>query len=293
MTPTISVIVDGVEHALSEIGSLIAHDGWGMAPLHRLESRGSEQHGLIDEGYRLDARLADLVFRLPGGTLDDLYAQREAALRLFSPLAPIILKWSLGSGVRYIDCEYYGDLSMDWSADDWAAPKLAVTLRAADPTFYDPAAVAVTFVLGGGSDTGAVPTPVPTGVGASSIDASQAITYPGTWQALPELIRVTGPITNFVLSNEITGDAIRAKSGVSIGAGHYYDIDPRYGEATVLDDTGANVISNLQDDDDLTVFHLAAAPEAPGGVNVLRLTGSGVNSATKLELTYFVRYLGR
>src|SRR3990167_10340530 len=126
--------------------------------------------------------------------------------------------------------------------------------------------------------------PVPTEVGASTIDASTPVTYAGTWRSQPSLIRITGPITEFVLTNETTSDDITAKAGVTIAAGDYYDIDCRYGVATVVDSLGANKVANLTDTSELTTFHLAPDPDAPGGINVLSLTGSGVTSVTLVQV---------
>ncbi len=94
-----------------------------------------------------------------------------------------------------------------------------------------------------------------------------------------------------MLENETTGEKLDF-TGTTVAAGHYYDIDCRYGRKSVKDEAGTNEIADLTSDSDLATFHLAAEPEAGGGVNSLRLTGSAVTTATKVELTYDTRYLG-
>ncbi|KKL57939.1 hypothetical protein LCGC14_2230370, partial [marine sediment metagenome] len=43
---------------------------------------------------------------------------------------------------------------------------------------------------------------------------------------------------------------------------------------------------------DLATFHIAPVPEAPLGVNAIRLQGSNANGSTAMELRYFDRYFG-
>jgi hypothetical protein len=81
-------------------------------------------------------------------------------------------------------------------------------------------------------------------------------------------------------------------TGTTIGAGEWYELDLRYGYKTVLDNSGANVVSDLSSDSDLATWHLATDPEAAGGINSITVTGSAVTEATSVHLVWFERYLG-
>ena len=168
---------------------------------------------------------------------------------------------------------------------------VAVGIRCADPTFYDPSIMSQDFGLGGGANSFDVPMPVPHDVGDSSLDETVAITYTGNWQSYPE-IRITGPITDPIVTNQSTSDVLDF-TGISISAGKYYDIDCRYGNKTVIDDAGVNKIADLTTASDLATFHIAPDSLAvPGGTNSIRVQGSGVTTATSVNLKYYVRYLG-
>lgn len=295
MTTLIEAIVAGTTYTLTDEAPLWVEsvNAAGMAPGHLLESRGAEQHGSTVEGFRLDPRNLELILGFQG-TDAKLFTARALLLRIFQRRAdPLLLRFTFDSGdVRQIDAHLASGLTFARDGNDLDHMRCAAVLRCADPSFYDPTAEALTFNLGGGAGAFAVPLTVPVSVGASTIDASLAVEYDGTWEAAPHLIRITGPITNFVLTNETTGDNIQAKSGVSIAAGHYVDLDCRYGSVSATYDDGSDWIANLDDGDDLTVFRLAEDPDAPGGVNVLTVTGSGVTEATQVQVSYYTRYLG-
>jgi hypothetical protein len=294
MTTTIEAIVGGTTYSLTDEDPFwVESVNPGMAPGHLLESRGAEQHGATIEGFRLDPRNLELVIGFQG-TDTELFTARATLLRIFQRRAePVLLRFTLDDDSVYqIDGHLANGLQFARDGRDHDNMRCAVILRCGDPSFYDPTAVALTFTLGGGSGSFTVPLTVPVAVGASTIDASLAVEYDGTWEAAPHLIRITGPITEFVLTNETNGDAIQARAGVSIAAGHYVDIDTRYGSVGVTLDGATDWIANLDDADDLTTFRLDEDPDAPGGINVLTVTGSGVTSATQVDVSYYTRYLG-
>jgi hypothetical protein len=262
--------------------------------MHRISERGPMQHGNSDVGFRLDPRTVKLVLGVDPTTLGDQYTRRATLLSLFGPrTAAIPVRWTLPDGsYRQLDCHYLGDMRFETRAGEGYLLKVAVTLGANDPSFYDPTGAALTFALGGGAGTFAVPTPVPTDVGASTIDQSTALTYAGSWLCYPHLVRITGPITDAVVTNSTTGDKLDF-TGTTIAAGDHYDIDCRYGRKTVVDAAGANQIATLTTDSDLATWHISADPDvAPGGINSIRVTGSAASTATKVEISYYNRYLG-
>jgi len=293
MATTVSVIIGSNEYSLDDgtLVRLVGHDGWGMAPLHRISDRGPEQHGETDLGYRLDPRYGTLVFRLAVTELDTMYSRRNTLITRFAPQNNPILKFDLDYGERRIACHYVGDMSLPWSPNDWATQKLAVRLKAADPTFYDPTERSITFGLGGGGDAFEIPLAIPWEIGASTLDQTVGIDYAGNWLTYPHRIRIAGPITDAVITNVTTGEVLDF-TDTTIGDGDYYDIDCRYGYKTVVDADGNNVIDDLTEDSDLGTWHLAADPEAPAGHNDINVTGSAVDEGTEVYVSYYDRFLG-
>jgi len=286
----ISIIVGGVETLLPSLGALVSHTGWGMPPIDIYTTRAPGQHGDTWGGYALAPRFASLVFKMKQSELPAMYTLRAQLMALFSPLYPkIIVKFVTLEGTRYFDCHLPGGMVMDWDVQDWAAQGVAVPLMCNDSTCYDPTGLAWTFSLGGGADSFVVPYAVPYTMGASVINQSQIITYPGTWGTFP-LIRITGPIANAKITNSGTNEVLDF-TGTTIAAGDYYDIDCRFGLKTVTDSAGAYKNDDLVNSQ-LNTFHIGAAPEVAGGINSINVSGSAVTEASKVEISALVRHLG-
>lgn len=288
----LSVIVGNDEFSLDD-GSLCrlrSFTGWGMSPLHRLSERGPMQHGETDRGYRLDPRLGTLILQLESVTLESMWALRSQLLNLFKPANNPKLKWVLPSGLTVqIDCHYHDDMTLEWTPDKWGAQSIAVTLRCPDPTFYDPVQISIPFGLSGGGTGWGIPWAIPWNLGQSTLDQTVGITYTGTFRTYPT-IRFVGPITNPAIYNLTTNEKLAFT--VSIAGGDYYEIDCRYGIKSVVDSSGVNRIDKLTTDSDLTNFHIAEHPEALGGINSFRVTGTGINANTQIYLRYYNRYVG-
>lgn len=290
---TLSAIVNGTTYSLSD-GTYcywLDHDGFGMAPMHRLSDRGPLQHGDTDRGYRLDPRIVRLVLDINGFSHANMETLRMSLLSIFKPSnTPLILQNVRDDGTYCLDCFYLGDTSMPSSDKQGFNQKVVVTLKADDPTWYDPSGEDFNFSLGGGGDAMYVPTVIPMTVGASTINATQAINYSGSVASYP-FIRITGPITNCVITNNSTGEKLDF-TGFTIESAHYYDIDLRYGYKTVISNHGTNKIAELTDDSNLESFHLEAAPDVGGGINSINVSGSGVTESTSVSISWFNRYIG-
>lgn len=292
----IYIIVDGVAHSLTDASTCIlaSQDGVGMAPLHRISQRGPQQHGDSDVGYRLDPRIVQLALEIHGSTQADQYAKRSRLLSWFRPRGrTLALRWVLPDGsLRQLDCHYVSDMSLATQAGGGFRQRVGLTLRAPDPTFYDPVAVALTFsVYASAGGEFAVPTSVPTAVGGTIINQDMALTYAGSVVAYPHLIRITGPLNNPALENKSTGEKLDF-TGTEIAAGDHYDIDLRYGYKTIFDALGVNRIAALTTDSDLATWHLAPAGEVVDGINALRIAATLAGAGAKVELTYYNRYIG-
>lgn len=289
----LDLIRNGVTYSLSDgtYCRLVSDDGAGMLNAHRLRERGPLQHGETDIGYYYDPRMILLTLAVHDSSAANIDAKRHALMSIFAPqTAPLYLRYTLDSGdVRQIDCHYLDGLTLPHIRTGLHF-KTPVTLYCPDPTFYDPAGESAIFALGAGDDTWEVPFEVPFTVGASSIDANIAVSYGGNAPAFP-VIRITGPALNPIVTNATLGLKLDF-TGTTIAGGDYYEIDLRYGRKTVVDAAGANQLADLTTDSDLTEWHIAADPDAPGGINSINFTCASATVATKCTIVYFERFIG-
>jgi hypothetical protein len=283
-------IVGDITYSLTDRTNFyfIEYNGFTFAPLHRLSERGPLQDGDTDRGYRLDPRVARLKIGIFGSTYSDFYSKRALLNAIFNPSNTAgSLLFSYDTAERQLDCHCI-DIAEGNHNHLWQ--EFVISLKANDPTWYDPTMNVVYYNISAGADTMEVPTEIPMTVGASSINASQNFTNSGDVATYPQ-IRIDGPITGCVITNSITGDKLDL-TGTTITTGHYYDIDCRYGYKTVEDDAGDNQIANLTDDSDIATFSLEAAPTATGGVNPITVTGTGADENTAVTFRYYDRYVG-
>jgi len=290
----LDVIVDGQTYTMqgNTYAMLQEYDGWDSAPIRRLSQSGPMQHGETDLGYRLEPRLARLLLFMICDTETALFTRRRQMLRILAPRDdPHKFRFTVGSSVW----EFEGNpttVEMPRELAEGLSQRVVVRVRCADPTCYVPTAEAVTFGLGGGSDALTIPLEIPMVVGASTLDASKTITYTGDVSAYPTLIRITGPITNCIITNNETGEKIDL-TGTTIATADYYDIDCRYSSKTVTNKAGTSKIDDLTSDSDLATFHLAAPVDGSASRNnSIGVTGSSVTEATEVELTYNTRFSG-
>jgi hypothetical protein len=133
--------------------------------------------------------------------------------------------------------------------------------------------------------------------GGGLIDVSTNLDYIGTWASLPTIV-ITGPINNPRIDNVTTGEKIELST--IIGLGRTVTIDLAFGQKTITDDLGNNLLGSLTTDSDLGTWHIAPTPEAPQVAgqprptarNVIRLRGDTPTGSTSVEVRYFTRYFG-
>lgn len=300
MTTALTAIVEATSTSLSD-ESLCWVESWddvGMAPVQRIIEQGPLQHGDSDIDFRLKARLLLLIFGMQGqGATDalalaDLYSRHRQLLNVFKPrLNPVKLLWTFdGGNLRQIDCHYYDKMPLGIPDRLGLYQQVPVLVRCPNPLFYDPTLQVVQFGLSGGGGSGAIPLAVSMAVGASTLNQTVQVTYAGDFLENP-IVVVQGPINSAVITNAATGEKLDF-TGYNIAAGVSVTVDCRYGYKTVLDNSGGNQIAKLTDDSDLATFHLAANPDAAGGVNSITVTGSSVTTATEVYLDYYNRYMG-
>lgn len=286
-----AILTDEEGNERAAVG-LVGEDGLGMVQLRRLSERGPQQHGVTDRGFRLAPRTISQVYEIIANDNISLQDAREYLLTIFQPRdTALSLRYDLDNGnARQIDCHFAGEMRMPSQDLQGFCQKVAISLVAPDPLWYDPMQVAVTLGASGASQGMAIPLAIPWRLGATSINQTRVVTYTGTWRTEP-IVQITGPITSPVITNTVNGDKLDF-TGTTIAGGTYYTIDTRYGYKTVIDSAGANQISKLTTDSDLATFALHSAPDAPGGVNTISVTGTGISSATEVYFSYYTRYVG-
>ena len=266
----------------------LKYEGFAHAPLHRLSERGPLQNGDTDRGYRLDPRFIALKLGIFGIDEADFYSKRNTLNTIFKASdAAGNLLFSYNSVERQLDC-YCVEIVPGGRNQLWQ--EFVISLKANDPTFYDPDEETVYFGLSGGEDKMEVPTVIPMTVGASSINTSTTVTNEGDVKSYP-IIKIIGPTTGPVITNNGTDDKLDF-SGTTIAAGDWYEIDCRYSYKTVVDQDDTNQISKLSDDSDIATFSFGADPKVADGVNSVSCTGTGVSSDSKISIRFYNRYIG-
>lgn len=273
---------------------VVSIDGIGNATVTPLTEQGPLQHGDSDLDFRLEPRIINLVLQAHADEVYSYRSIRELINRLFNASNAVLTLRVLFDDniIRDIDVRSLGIPGFSSSIQQEILTGVGVQLRAANPLFYDPVGVSVTFGLSGGGSAFTVPTPVPTPIGASTIDQTIDITYDGTFDTKP-IITIYGPATDPVLTHLTTGDVLDF-TGISIPNGSYYTLDLRYGRKLVYKngDTSDNRIAELTDASNLDTFGVVADPTVPDGINSIRFTATSVNTATQVYVNYFDYYTG-
>ena len=277
---------------------VVSVNGIGVAPIRRLTARAPFQDGDTDLGFRLDQRLVNLVLFANAASLAAADVYRDHLYEYLKPhTGPVNLRCVKDDGqIRQVDCYPVGMIDAPISDQDriWAAQKLAVQLRAAEPVWYDPQ-IHYWAAIGGaatGTSGFTIPMHVPwQQITSSTIDATVNIQYNGSWASYP-VITFFGPLSGVSLTNMTTGQILDMPNLI-LTAGQYVIVDLRYGYKTVLNQAGANEIGELSDASDLANWRLAPAPEAEGGLNVLNLqVNASATDATGVQMSYYDRYIG-
>ncbi len=291
-TLTVHIGADSFDFADNGFG-IVADSNLGKSPVSRKETKAAQQHGSTDRGFTLSSRFFTMGFSMNGLTFRGYWDQRDLLIRVFKSTEDLMeMRWTFDNGdVRSIDCAVTEGLTFPSNRRSAFADRGLVTLKANNPTFYDPDEANVVFALGGGSDEFEIPLAIPWTIGVSVLDQTKTISYPGSWRASP-IVRIEGPITNPVVENLLTDEKLDF-TGYTINAGVYYEIDTRDNYKTVEDDGGDSQISKLSDDSDLGTFHLET-PVLDNAIrdNGIRVTGTSVTAATEVYFKYKTRYEG-
>jgi len=275
-------------------------DGLGMPPIRYVTQRGPYQHGETMLDYFLEPRIVQVRHRRTSCNRTELWDVRSDLLdavrpnrQIINSLEPGILRKIMPDGTkRDINVIVQAGPSYDSGTrngwDEWAIDDI-IRFVAHDPTFFDPTEVITEFNFSTFEEL-VFPADFPIAFFASTFDETDTIEYGGTWLSYPEII-MTGPINNPIITNTTTGEKIELD--YNIAAAEVVTITTEYGNKTISNDDGDNLIGTLTTDSDLATFHIAPDPEAPGGDNVIRVQGASADSAvTQMVVKYYTRYIG-
>lgn len=270
----------------------------GVPLVRRLTERGPFQDGDTDIGFRLDARLVNLVLVSVSPTRASADAVRTVLWQWFKPArTPAILRCTKDDGItRQIDVHPVGVIDAPIMEEEriGAFQRYAVQMRASLPVWYDP--VPGVYNAIGGASTGSYGFQIPmlinwVMVSSSEIDADLAIPYQGSWPVFPKII-LYGPASGVEINNMTTGEILNFPA-LTLLADQWIEIDLAYGAKTIIDQAGANRIAALSSNSDLATWHLAPDPDAPGGVNEINFTvATSATIAIGIKFEYAQHYIG-
>lgn len=272
---------------------LMDYSGLGLAPGTNFYERAPLQNGSTRRGFRFDPRNFQQTFYVPASCPERRQRNVGEFLDLLSLSDDLLtFRFILPDGTaRLID--FTLDSVIDMASGDRVSrlrdygQYVVCQFLAPDPTFYGPTEQVATLEMPEG-DGFEIPTPIPTGIGESVLDDTAIILYSGSANSYP-VIRINGPITNPVITNETTDVSIEFVVGTTIAMNDWWEIDTKAG--TIVDAAGDNQLGSLSSDSALSQFYLLREREAPSG-NIITVTGINASDVTSITVTYRVRYGG-
>lgn len=312
MSPTLTANVAGESYDLNDGQEIRLLDyDMGLAAVRRLSQRAPAQLGDTDLGYRVDPRYIDLFWAIHGVDVDDYRDIRERVLTIFQPRDDdaVQLIFDFGDRIRALDVNLDGELN--WQDRIERTERVSGVFKASDPRLYDPELRTVLFNLaasGAEVNGWAIPWPIPWPIGTDVLNMTATILYAGGSRLAAvefPIIRIFGPITNPVITNQTTGEVLDLSDNGGlelVDPTEWVEIDlaspPRRDAKTIRDQDGAGAEQYLTTGSDFATWHLAPAGERlpegnyATGQNVINVSGTGVTSQTLVTLRYYDRYQG-
>lgn len=275
---------------------VISDDGTGLPPIDYITQRGPSQHGATVTDFFLLPRVIQLLVRNQACDRNGYWTQRAALLNGLRPnrqltptgVQPGQLKFRYANGTqRAFDVfltegpRFEPRQPSRW--DEWAFQEV-LRFTAFNPVAYNPGGHATSFLI-----PLQLVFPITFPIVFGGLNDTEIITYTGTWLEYPT-ITLTGPMDGPVITNLATGEVIALD--YNIPAGVTVTITLTYGNKTVTDNLGNNLIGTVTPGSDLATWHLAPDPEAPGGVNPVNVSAGSVGAPADATITWYERYIG-
>lgn len=287
--------ITGVEIAFQDPYFVYGASGLGIAPAVHHSTRNAYQDGESFQDSTFDAQTIQLGIDVVGDTPEEMPALRDALYAMLAPVAHgcTLTRVREDATEREILARLVGALDVPRERQQSGAhQRVVLTLRAAQPHWYDPVATLWVYNVAGGVGSFAFPLGFPAGFGASVIDVTETKLYPGHVDVYPE-IRVTGPAEQVIVENLTLGFTLDlATLGYTIAAGEVVTFALGGSAKTVTSSVAGNILQYLSDDSDLGEWCVAAHPRAPGGRNQVRVQMENVTNATEAVIQFNTLYAG-
>lgn len=174
--------------------------------------------------------------------------------------------------------------------DRWDERAFTEILRfiAYDPTFYDPTQKDQTWMPPTDSHL-VFPITFSIQFGLGGIHETQNLVYAGNWVSYPTIV-IAGPGQNPYIENLTTDEHLGLVYTLAAGEVVTYVLD--YGNKSITNAAGDNLLPYLTSDSDLATFHLEPHPGAANGVNQIFAMMQNGTAASSIVIQWYIRYLG-
>lgn len=282
-------------------------NGLGLPRINYITQRGPFQHGETILDFRLEPRVLTLLHRRNGCSRQEYWDHRSALLNVLRPNRQPTLSFQTGTLRKILPDGSRRDLSVlvsdgvkfDDNASRWDEFSImdGIQFIAFDPTIFSPTLISISFGVATAEELVFPFAFQPSDLtrpmlifSGDALQGSQSVEYTGTWLTYPT-ITITGPITNPIIRNTTTDEKIEITYTVS--AGEVVTITLTYGNKTIVNNSGTNLVGLVTTDSDLATFHIAPDPEATDGINIITAEGTNAIAGTTLiAISYFTRYIG-
>ena len=270
---------------------LVRHMGLDGLMAQRWEETTPLAVGVTDTGRKIQARTATIQVGLQAATNPELEALRRRMQSVLAPTAALFTVTVTGLDgqprIGYASCNRPPQL--DSTRRLQSIMDTRFQLRFPDPLFYGEDQYVVTVQGVAAPATGfTIPLPIPFDLGGISWGGEETVIYEGTWPARPT-VRLTGPISNFTISNDTTGGFVSFAGTYTLPAGSTWHFRPdaaRTFELEAADGTLSNGIHTIDTDSNLTDWPLQR------GSNVITIAGANQADTTGVVMIWTDSYVG-
>lgn len=289
---------DGLVYQLSDgEGRFVVStiDNAGLPSTEFFTRRAYKSDKLIETGFRLTPRSFSIAYQFTQDCgRDEYWAARSELLEATRPnrggALTVVLMLSTGQK-RAIKARaitpVFPSVPVD-QIDEWRFAEV-LQFEAYDPVFFYPDYTAYLLF---GETLGELTFPITFDdsnifFGQGSLFGQLAITYSGSWYALP-IITVSPPYDSVRVSHNDLNASIQVLKSSSISS-LIIDLENN----TIMDSDGNDLSGFLTPDSNLTSFRIEPNPIVSGGINNLTLTIPGSQIPTTTVLVSFKeRYIG-
>ena len=287
---------------------LQSFSGLGMPPIDYITQQGPYQNGVTALDFRLKPRTIQMVHRRLGNCRQDYWDNRTDLINLIRPnrqaannfvsgrLRKILPNWEVRDLLCFVQS---GPKFNARKSDEWDEYSFQETLRfvAHNPILFNPALTSVGWAAEEGGNLVFYDSPdwtdrlvFPIWFGGGVFSSLININYNGTWESFP-IIYLSGPLKSPKITNTTTDKKIELQYDIS--AGETVTINLEYGQKTISNNYGINLIGTATTDSDMTEFSIVPAPIAANGINVLQGFASEiVVGQSEIQITFNERFIG-